>query len=109
MLNEDIFNFCFQCGFSKPTVQVSLKDKEDIIRSVWTHYIFFRVYAELVQLKKGLDETLKFGLITCAYPQEVWSLFAASTLFVVTPEYLCDSFVVEYSDNSSNICTKEER
>ena len=62
----------------------------------------------MIQLKKGLDETLNFGLVTCAYPQEVWSLFAASTLFVVTPECLCDSFVVEYSDNGSNKCTKEE-
>ena len=30
------------------------------------------------------------------------------TLFVVTPEYLCDSFVIEYSDNGSNKRTKEE-
>ena len=50
------------------------------MRSVWKHYIFFYVHAELVQLKKGIDETLNFGLVTCVHPQEVWSLFAASIL-----------------------------
>lgn len=31
-----------------------------------------------------------------------------STVFDITTEYLCDSFVVYYSDNGSNNRTKEE-
>ncbi len=78
------------------------------MRSLWIHFVYFHVHAELVQLKKGIDETLNFGLVTCIHPLETRSLFAASSLFEVTPQYLCDSFVVKYSDNGSNKRTKEE-
>ncbi len=85
-----------------------MKDKEEMMRSLWIHFVYFHVHAELVKLKKRIDETLNFGLVTCIHPLETRSLIAASSLFEVTPQYLCDSFVVKYFDNGSNKRTKEE-
>ena len=42
------------------------------------------------------------------YAEKAWGLLAASTAFNVTTDYLCDAFVIQYSDNGSNNRTKEE-
>ncbi len=42
------------------------------------------------------------------YRDEMWGLFASSSTFDVTPDYLIDGFIVVYSDNGSNDRTKEE-
>lgn len=108
LLNGDGFNFRFHCGYNKPTVRISLKDKEDMIRSIWIHHVLFHPHTELDQLRKGINQTLNFELLAVIHPQEAWVLFAASTVFIATPQHLCDSFVVNYFDNGSNRRTKEE-
>ena len=108
LLNADNFGFQFSCGYTKPTTLLTLDDQEDLVRSIWLHFVLFQPHAELEQLWKGLYQTLRFELLVCSHPNEVWGVLAASTVFVVTPEYLCDSFVVQYSDNGSNNRTKEE-
>ena len=85
-----------------------MEDKEDITRCIWLHYVHFQVHAELDQLRKGLFETLQFELLTIRYPSEVWNMFAASEDFEVTPAFLCDSVLIDYSHNGSNNRTKEE-
>lgn len=108
LLNEDDFNFRFHCGYTKPTTIVSLADREELVRSVWLHFVLFQPHAELQQLQKGMYRTLQFELLACMHPKEVWGLLAASTAFDVTPQYICDEVVVHYSDNGSNKRTMEE-
>ena len=85
-----------------------MDDKGELVRCVWLHYVHFQVHAELEQLRKGIYQTLQFELLTISYPNEVWVMLAASDDFKVTPEFLCDSFSVQYSHNGSNNRTKEE-
>ncbi len=107
-MGSDDFSFRFQCGYTKPVFRINLEDKEDITRCIWLHYVHFQVHAELDQLRKGLFETLQFELLTIRYPSEVWNMFAASEDFEVTPAFLCDSVLIDYSHNGSNNRTKEE-
>lgn len=107
-MEKEEFSFRFQCGYNKPDFRVTLADKEDMLRSIWLHYVHFQVHAELDQFRKGLFETLQFELLTISYADEVWAMFAASDDFEVTPAYLCDSMEIHYSPNGSNNRTKEE-
>ena len=75
---------------------------------IWLHYVLFQPHAALEQFKRGLLETLQFNHLVKSYPKEVWGILAASTIFNVTPQYLCEAFVVQYSANGSNNRTKEE-
>ena len=104
----DDFTFWFNCGYTKPTTLVSLADKEDLVRSVWLHFVLSHPHPELQQLQKCLNQTLQFNILVCMHPKEVWGVLAASTVFDVTPQYLCDEVAVQYSDNGSNKRTKEE-
>lgn len=108
ILGMESFNFLSSCGYTKPTAFTSMDDKEDIVRTVWLHFVLFHPHAELAQLRKGLYNTLQFEVLAIQYSKEIRSLLAASTLFDVTPQYLCDAFVVQYSPNGSNKRTKEE-
>jgi len=101
-------DFLFHSGYSKPTANVTIDDKEDIIRSVWLHFVFFYPHAELEQLRKGFRETLQMELLICKYPDDVWWLLASSSAFNCTVEHLTDAFAITYSDNGSNDRTKEE-
>ena len=107
MMEEEL-DFRFQCGYLKPTYQIQLSDKDQIVKSVWLHYIFFLPHAELEQLRKGLRETLQLEMLICLHPQEVWSFFVASSDFEVTSGYLLDLFAVQYSDQGCNRRTAEE-
>ena len=53
-------------------------------------------------------ETLQFKHLVDNYAKEVWGLLAASNVYEITPKFLCDSFVVQYSFNGSNNCIQEE-
>lgn len=86
----------------------TINDKENIVRTVWLHFVLFQPHAELAQLRKGLCNTLQFELLIIQYPQEMRAVLAASDIFDVTAKILRDSFVVEFSPNGSNKRTKEE-
>ena len=79
-----------------------------MVRCIWLYHIMFQCHAALDQFRKGLHETLQFGHLMSTYAEEAWGLLAASTAFNVTTDYLCDAFVIQYSDNGSNNRTKEE-
>ena len=87
---------------------MSLEDKDELIRCIWLHFVLFHPHAELEQLRKGLYQTLQFELLVCTHPNVVWGVLAASTVFNVTPEYLCSVFEVEYYEKGSNNRPKEE-
>ena len=57
LLQENDYDFRFNCGYSKPTPRIDISEKEELIRVVWLHYIFFLPHAELEQLRKGLRNT----------------------------------------------------
>lgn len=50
----------------------------------------------------------KFELLVHAYPNVVWGVMGASTVFEVPLKYFCGAFEVKYLDNGANNCTKEE-
>ncbi len=108
LLSGEDFNFLFHCGYSKPTTNVTLGDKEEITRSVWLHFVYFHPHAELEQLRKGFRETLQVELLICRFCDDVWWTLVPSSAFDVTIEDLTESFAVLYSENGSNNRTKEE-
>ena len=70
--------------------------------------MLFQPHAELEQLREGLRSTLQFEHLVRNYNKEIWGLLASSDAFNVTPQFLCDSFVIQYSANGSNNRTREE-
>ena len=79
-----------------------------LVKTVWLHFVQFYPHAELAQLRKGVRETLDFDRFIMMHPDCVWSLLTSSNSFNVTSSYLLDAFVILYSDEGSNKCTKEE-
>lgn len=61
--SEGFANFLIDCGYCKPICNISLSDKDDILRMVTLHYLLFRISQETEQFVKGLKETLNFGYI----------------------------------------------
>ena len=108
MLEEKIFDFRFDCGYTNPTRSITVDDIHTFVNCIWLHYTFFKPHAELQQLRKGFRETLQMELLICLHPDEVKSLLYASSSFDVTPGFLLDSFVTHYSDNGTNRRTLEE-
>ena len=98
----------FECGYSKPTQRIGLSNKQEVIKALWLHHVFFNPHAELDQLKKGFGETLEMERLVCLYPHNVVEFLEHSKSFDVTAEFLLESFVVEYSLQGSNSRTPEE-
>ena len=104
----DEYGFRYQCGYAKPATLMTLEDKDCIVRAVWLHYVLYHPHAELEQLRRGLYSTLQFKHLIQSHPKELWGLLATSTVFNVTPKFLCNEFAIQYSPNGSNSRTKEE-
>jgi len=102
------FDFRYQCGYAKPAALMTLEDRDCMIRAVWLHYVLYQSHAELEQLRKGFHSTLQVQHLMQSYPKEMRIVLVASNTFTVTPQFLCDAFVVQYSPNGSNSRTKEE-
>ncbi len=98
----------FECGYSKPTVQIGLSHKQEIIKALWLHHVFFSPHAEIAQLKKGFRETLQVESLVCSYPHIIWGFLVHSKSFDVTADFLLDSFVINYSLQGNNLRTSEE-
>ena len=107
-LVNDELEFVYDCGYTKPTFRLELSDRELLVRSVWLHYIYFLPHAELVQLKKGLCETLELDTLISLHPHEIRSCLVASKHFDITSDYLLEAFAIQYSEQGSNKRTTEE-
>ena len=79
-----------------------------MVHSIWLHFVLFQPHAELEQFREGLRSTLQFEHLVRNYSKEIWGLLESSDAFNVTPQFLCDSFVIQYSPNGSNNRTHEE-
>ena len=58
VVSNDLSDVLFECGYNKPLTNIQLSHREEIVKVVWLHYVFFRPHAELDQLRKGFLETL---------------------------------------------------
>ena len=92
----------FECGYTKPSSQITVSDREKIVKTIWLHYVYFSPHAELIQLRKGLRETLQLEALICVYHKEVHGFLVASSSFEVTSDFLTDSFVSHYSEQGGN-------
>ena len=79
-----------------------------LVKAIWLHFVFFYPHAELVQLQKGLRETLQLEELISNYPKEMYSLLIPSSDFDVTPSFLIDKFIALYSEAGHNNRSKEE-
>ena len=91
-----------ECGYSKPLQSIELSRKDEIVKTLWLHYVYFSPHAELEQLKKGFRETLQMESLICRHPLLVIGFLIASSDVDVTSNYMLDSFVNSYSDQGSN-------
>ena len=102
------FDFLFTCGYTKAISQITVNDIDQLVKTVWLHYVHYHPLAELIQLRKGIRDTLGLDNFMSMHPDCFWKLLVSSDFFSVTPAYLSDIFVIQYSDNGSNNRTKEE-
>ena len=106
-MDEDL-DFRFDCGYSKPSSQLTLEDRQKLVHAVWLHYVFFSVHAELAQFRKGLYETLRFEELVSSHPKVIHSFLVSSPSYDISASFLIDSFAVCYSAEGSNNRTREE-
>ena len=64
-------SFVFDCGYSKPTSSITMDSRPEFIRSITLHYTLYKNYAELMQFKEGLLETLSFENLIQSHPVEM--------------------------------------
>lgn len=102
------YDFRFNCGYNKSSTSMTIADKQEFITAIWLHYIFFMPQAELLQLRKGLLETLGVELIACKHAQHLYNMLVPTNAFDPTSKRLVDELVVDYSLECSNNRTAEE-
>ena len=98
----------FDCGYMKPISQITLADKGNLINTFWLHHVFFIPHAELLQLRMGFIETLQMEHLVSLHPDEMLSLLIATPAFDVSPGYLQDTFIINFSEHGNNNRTAEE-
>lgn len=103
-----ILTFGSIVDMENPHAKISITDKEEFLRTVWLHYVFFAPHAELQQLSKGFRETLDVSTLCILHSKQMWGLLAASPAYEVTASQLIDSFLIKYSEQGSNKRTSEE-
>ena len=53
LLDNQEYDFRFQCGICEPAASVTLEDEQRIVEAFCLHYCVFSTVAELEQLKQG--------------------------------------------------------
>ena len=108
LLSKPEYQFIYDYGYSKPAVSHSIKDRENLIRSIGLYYVFSQPHAALEQLRAGFCETLQVELITCTHPNKLHGILVASDAFDPTESDLIDDVMIKYSEEGSNNKKKEE-
>lgn len=98
----------FEAGFTKPTTSLSLEDKQDLIRAIWLQFVYFIPHAELEQLKKGFQETLKMGDLVREYPESVFHFLVPNSDYEVSADFFLNEFSIDFSVKGSNRRGDEE-
>ena len=97
VLEKYDLDFLFACDYSNATNQIHLQYKDKLFTSVWLHYVLFQP-----QLKNGIRNTLDIDMLMLLHADSMWGLFASSSMFEVTPEYLSDLFIIMYSEKGGS-------
>ena len=40
-IQKEEFDFRFNCGYSKPTATMDISDKDEFVKAIWLHHVFF--------------------------------------------------------------------
>ncbi len=102
------YQFIYDCGYAKPADSHTMKDRDDLIRSVWLYYVFFHPHAALEQLRAGFTQTLQMELITTCYAEQLRDILVTSDAFNPNEVDLIDEVIIKYSDSGSNDRRREE-
>lgn len=62
IVGTDEYDICFDCGYAKPTRQLEIVDRDQMVKYIWLHFIFFMPHAELEQLKQGFQRNFADGI-----------------------------------------------
>ena len=81
----------FECGYTKPSSQIVLSDRDKIVHAIWLHHVYFSPHAELIQLRKGFRETLQLEALISTHPEVIYGFLVPSAKFEVTSDFLIDS------------------
>ena len=98
----------FLDGYTKPITRIQLCDKNELLKTVWLHFVFFQPHAELTQLRDGFRNTLDMEHVCIVYPHAVRALLLASKAFDVNADTLLELLVAQFSHQGSNKRTPEE-
>ena len=110
LLQGGEFDFRFEYGYPKPLHQIQLCDAHELVKAVWLHVVICVPHVELVQLQKGVRDTLQMQILVCRYPTQVHGMLVGSSDFELTSDYLQDTviIIINYSPEWSNKRTSEE-
>ena len=97
----------YECGISKPTGCIQNADREDIISSLWLHFVVLTAKAELDDLVAGLKS---LDILSPVRENPVLScqLFIKGTPKCLSADTLYDMFTADLSPSMSNWRDKEE-
>ena len=95
----------FECGYNKA---LKFSEKEDFIRTIWLHFVFYLSQSELEKFQNGFVETLGMDELIVLHPGIVWDCLIKTDCFNVTANFLLDSYVAIFSDVGSNNREAEE-
>ena len=101
------FYYRYECGISKPTVNIRDVEREGIISSLCLHFVILSAKAELDEMVNGL-KSLEILTLVRSNPGVVRQLFVKGTPKPLTADSLYDMFTPELSPPMSNWREKEE-
>ena len=101
LLDEDEFDFRYDCGVTQPLTSIGLKDKDHIVTLFAKYLSVARCLPQLEQLREGL-ELCDILQLVMDYTPELLPLFVYSDSKPLTSEYLFELFYPNLSPIGSN-------
>ena len=104
MLSED--EFYLDCGYTKPSVLVTLQDKKELTQVIALDYLVYRSQAETDQLAEGLKTAGILELLR-NQPEEISALFYGGQQ-ELTADTIAEQLEPFFSEHGSNKRDVEE-
>ena len=106
LLSSEEYEFRYDCGVSKPAVNITLAEKERVIEAICLHYTVLVSMAELEQLRCGFA-IQKFDALMESSPHVIRKCFQPPECHI-TSSYIQYLFKPEFSPRGSNKRETEE-
>lgn len=89
-------SFATECGFN---TLITIENRQKLLHCVWKHMNTSSVYAELIQMRDGMRQSLDFSSIMDAYPNGLYKLLVVpgASSITVSSDALTDLLSPEYS------------